>query len=159
MRLARGYQVAVDLPGQLIGRVSAEVEEWIVQGSAVYRLSKTKKTTFDAGVGMRFVEMDTDINTPIGNAEDTEDWGDPILVARVRQQFAEKCYGVLMGDIGGFDVASKLTWQVTAAAGYSFSDTVSMLVGYRYLDYDYEEDGFTFDVATSGLALGLQFDL
>lgn len=142
-----------------IGNVDAEVEEWILQGAAVYCVSKTEKTVVDAGVGARFMNLDTDINTPIEDVEDTEAWGDPLLVARVRQQFATKCYGVLMGDIGGFGVASDLTWQLTAAAGYSFTDTISMLLGYRYLDYDYENDGFSFDVATSGLALGVQFDL
>ena len=66
---------------------------------------------------------------------------------------------MLYGDIGGFGVSSDLTWQLTAAAGYACTERCSMLLGYRYLDYDYESDDFSFDAVESGLVLGVQFAL
>ncbi len=140
------------------GPASAEVEEWILQGAAVYRVFKSDKTLVDAGAGGRFVDMDTDVSVAGVKGSATESWADPIVVMRVRQQFAKNCFGVLGGDIGGFGVASDLTWQLIAAAGYSFNESVSLLVGYRYLDYDYD-DGLVYDAASSGVALGLQFSL
>jgi hypothetical protein len=142
-----------------VGPVSAEVEEWILQGAAVHRVVKNEKTMVDAGVGGRFMNLDTDVSAAGVDASATENWADPLLVIRVRQQFATHCFGMLVGDIGGFGVASDLTWQLTAAAGYSFTDNISMLIGYRHLDYDYEDNGVIYDAAASGFALGLQFDL
>ncbi len=142
-----------------VGNVGVEVEEWIIQGALTYRIVKSEKTTLDIGAGARSMELNTDISTGLGTATTTQSWVDPLLYARVRQQFGERCFGVVAGDIGGFGVSSDLTWQLTAAAGYSFTKSVSMLIGYRYLDYDYDKDGFVFKVASSGIALGLQFDL
>jgi hypothetical protein len=142
-----------------IGKVDVESEQWILQGAAVYRVVKNEKTTVDFGAGARSMDMDMDISTDLRDASGTKNWVDPILVARVRQQFAEKWFGTLSGDIGGFGVSSELTWQLVAAAGYSVTENVSVLLGYRHLDYDYDKDGFIYDAASRGLALGLQFDL
>ena len=144
-----------------LGEFGAEFEQWMVQGAVVYRMADTGKTTLDLGAGGRYLSMDVTLNTPANTAdhEASEGWIDPILVARLRQQFTENFYGVLAGDIGGFGVAPDLTWQVTAAAGYSLTDSISMLAGYRYLDYDYEEDAFQLDMAEHGIVIGLQFAL
>lgn len=52
---------------------------------------------------------------------------------------------------GGAD----LDWDVAAAIGYRFSDTVSAVAGYRALAVDYSDDGFVFDVVQQGPILGL----
>lgn len=144
-----------------IGTFRVELEQWMINGAVIYRVSQDGNVTFDAGLGGRYMDIDTDVNVPSDRPDinSSEGWLDPLLVARLRMQFAENCFGVILGDIGGFGVESDLTWQLTAAAGYAFSDTVSMLFGYRYLDYDYDQDGLVYDVATSGLVLGLTFDL
>jgi len=144
-----------------LGEFEVEFEQWIVQGAVTYRVVNAEGTLVDLGLGGRYMSMDTDLNTP-SEAPDRnacEGWIDPVVVARLRQQFAKNCFGLLYGDIGGFGAASDLTWQLMAAAGYAFNDTVSMLLGYRYLDYDYEDGEFSFDAAESGLVLGLQFKL
>jgi predicted porin len=144
-----------------LGKFVVEFEQWMLQGSAVYRAVNAEKTAMDLGLGGRYMSLDTTIETPSSAADLNESKGlmDPVVVARVRQQFTEKLYGVMYGDLGGFGVASDLTWQLMAAAGYSFTKDVSLLVGYRYLDYDYEKDAFSFDAAESGLAIGVQIGL
>lgn len=144
-----------------IGTFRAEFEQRIIQGAAIYRVQQDDNITLDVGAGVRYIDTDVDVNVPSDRADlnASEGWVDPILVARLRMQFAENCFGVLVGDIGGFGVESDLTWQLTAAAGYAITESVSMLLGYRYLDYDYDNDGFKYDVATSGLTLGVSFDL
>jgi hypothetical protein len=144
-----------------LGKFEVEFEQWIVQGAVTYLVLDAGKTRVDAGLGGRYVSLDTDIGTPL-RADDrnaSDGWADPLIVARLRQQVAEKWFGVLYGDIGGFGVSSDLTWQLTAAVGYAFNETVSLLLGYRYLDYDYEKDEFIFNAAESGLGVGLQFNL
>lgn len=144
-----------------LGTFRTELEQWILQGAAIYRVHRDETITLDVGAGGRLIDFDVDVNVPSDRADldASENWLDPMLVARVQLHFAENCFGVLVGDIGGFGVESDLTWQLTAAAGYSVNETVSVLFGYRYLDYDYDQDGFAYDVASSGLALGVSFDL
>jgi hypothetical protein len=52
---------------------------------------------------------------------------------------------------GGAD----LDWDVAAAIGYRFSDTISAVAGYRALGVDYSNDGFVFDAVQQGPVLGL----
>jgi len=56
-------------------------------------------------------------------------------------------------------VESDLTWQVVASAGYSITENVDLLLGYRHLDIDYEDGDFSYDVATSGLGVGVSVAL
>lgn len=142
-----------------IGEFEVDLKQCLAQGAVAYSVVKYKKTILDLGLGGRYMALDTTLNTPRHTAdrEASESWADPILVARLRQMFTEKFFGVLYGDIGGFGVSADLTWQAMAAAGYEFTDWCSGLFGYRYLDYDYEDGAFRFDAAESGLALGVQF--
>lgn len=143
-----------------LGKLDVTVEEWIVQGAALYAVAKSDSTILDAGLGVRYMSVDTKLKMPAGDNDFSEGWTDPLFVLRLRQQFSENVFGGLYGDIGGFGVASKLTSQVNATLGYAFNETVSLLGGYRYLDYDYTgDDGFKFDASESGFLLGLQFKL
>jgi hypothetical protein len=143
-----------------MGEFELEFEQWILQGAAAYRVASGAKTRWDIGAGGRYISMGTELSTPSAGPDRSasEGWFDPVVLMRLRQQFTAKLFGVLYGDIGGFGVSSDLTWQMAAAAGYSFNEAVSMLLGYRYLAYDYEADAFSFDAAESGLGLGVQFN-
>ena len=44
---------------------------------------------------------------------------------------------VMRGDVGGFSVGSKFTWNASAVLGYSISRVVSLGLGYRALYVDY----------------------
>jgi hypothetical protein len=53
--------------------------------------------------------------------------------------------------IGGFGVGCDFTWDVDARVKWHASKSVAFLVGYRYLDQDYEKDGgFKWDVVSQG---------
>ena len=41
-------------------------------------------------------------------------WFDPLVGARIRHQFAPAWNFVLSGDVGGFGVGSKFSWQALA---------------------------------------------
>ena len=64
---------------------------------------------------------------------------------------------MLRGDIGGFDVGSKLTWDVRASLGYRLSERTTFLFGYRHLDINYEDGIFELDAQFYGPYLGLSF--
>jgi opacity protein-like surface antigen len=142
------------------GEVSADLEQWLLQGSLLYNVYNIEDAAVDLGLGFRYFSVDMTVDVPSSRADanPSDGWTDPILVARVRQQFTEKLFGVLYGDLGGFGAASDLTWQLMAGAGYTLTEQVSALLAYRYLDYDYDQKGFVYSAAQSGLAVGLQFN-
>jgi hypothetical protein len=83
---------------------------------------------------------------------------DPIIGVRLRWDFASGWTVGGRGDIGGFGVSSSFTWQVVPTVGYRVSRTAAVLLAYRYLSIDYEDEswGFLYDVNTAGLALGVE---
>lgn len=72
-----------------------------------------------------------------------------------RTNAAGKLQGTLLADIGGFGVGSDLTWEFMPALSYRFSDAVSLALGYRWLDIDFDDSDFEFDAAQFGWLLGL----
>lgn len=87
-----------------------------------------------------------------------EQWIDPIVGVRGQYNFNERFFAAVYGDIGGFGVGSDLTWQVSGSLGYNFNKNVFTELGYRYLHTDYSNGGFKYDVATSGVFVGLGFN-
>jgi opacity protein-like surface antigen len=54
---------------------------------------------------------------------------------------------------------SELTWQALAGVDGTFSKHLSAKFGYRYLDFDYDQDDFVYDMAMAGgyAGLGIRF--
>lgn len=84
-----------------------------------------------------------------------KDWIDPILGVRTEWNIHDKWFLAGRSDIGGFGVGSDLTWSVQGTVGYRFTGNVSAELGYRYLDTDYKDGAFTYDMAEHGIFTGL----
>lgn len=138
---------------------SVETEQYIVQLDVGHALTER------LGVygGVRYTELDLDVEVvgggPLGETlkrTGNESWADPVVGLRYEAPLGNRWTLVAKGDIGGFGVASDFTWQVNAFAAYSFNENAMLLLGYRYLDVDYDDgngaDRFVWDVATSGPA-------
>lgn len=143
-----------------IGTVEADYEQWLLQGTAFYQIYAEKQTLVDAGAGLRLFSSDTTINVPTGRADlnPSDTWTDLVLAARVQQTFMDGFYGTAYADLGGFGLASDLTWQIMIGAGYELTEQVAVVAFYRYLDYDYSADGFEYDAADDGFGIGLEFN-
>jgi hypothetical protein len=91
------------------------------------------------------------------------DWTDPFVGARLRFAVAPGQELFVRGDIGGFGLASKFSWQ--AIAGYNFDFAVwngitfSGLLGYKALYVDYAQGlgrrRYEFDMLTHGPVVGV----
>jgi hypothetical protein len=91
------------------------------------------------------------------------DWTDPFVGARLRLAVAPGHQIFVRGDVGGFGVGSRSSWQ--AVAGYTFDFAVrdgvtfSGLIGYKALYVDYEQgEGrrrYEFDMLQHGPVVGL----
>jgi hypothetical protein len=97
------------------------------------------------------------------SAEKSVSWFDPLVGARLRHQFAPTWNFVLSGDVGGFDVGSKFSWQVLALLEHEFcrSRTVtwSAMLGYKALSVDYSRGSgltlYEFDMTMHGPIFGV----
>ena len=95
-------------------------------------------------------------NLPVSASAD-KDWVDPIIGVRAQWNINDKWFLAGKSDIGGFGVGSDFAWTVQATVGYHFTRNVSAEFGYRYMDTDYSDGAFTYDVAQAGFYTGLNF--
>jgi hypothetical protein len=148
-------------------------------GSVKDEISFARYTAIDVLAGARYWRQDMAVGVALTGTLDLNglvvsggraiarqgsvDWLDPLVGLRVRHQLAPGQELMLRGDIGGFDIGSKFSWNVMGA--YSFDVGVhhgvlwSGLLGYRALSVDYEKGaGFSryeYDVLQHGPIMGL----
>ena len=97
------------------------------------------------------------------SADKSVGWVDPLVGLRLRHQFAPAWNFALSGDVGGFDVGSKFSWQALATLDYEFcrSKTVtwSAMLGYKALSVDYSQGSglthYEFDMTMHGPIFGV----
>lgn len=160
--------------GPVRGNAAMELEQAFVTARVQYRLVETGQHSFDLFGGIRwsFLDVDTDIHAAFSfdrpalqrfngsgsrRFDFSEDWVDPIVGFRSIIGLSDSWFFQVAGDVGGFGAASDLTWQAVGAIGYRFTPNVSVLLGYRALGVDYEDDGFKIDTVNHGPALALGF--
>jgi hypothetical protein len=93
------------------------------------------------------------------------DWTDPLVGARVRFMVAPGQTIFVRGDVGGFGVGSKFSWQAIGGYSFDFAEkngiTYSGIIGYRALYVDYVQgtgrNRYGFDVLTYGPVVGVGF--
>jgi opacity protein-like surface antigen len=143
--------------------VSASVT--VLQPSLWYRVLDDR-TTVDLGGGLRYTQ------TGSGPGREDLDGSRDRVSGRRRQlqrlRQLDRCWlwarsvihpisdrWSLMGyaDLGGG--GSSLTYQVLAGANWTLDDRLTAKAGYRYVYWDYEDDGVVWDISASGPYLGL----
>lgn len=142
--------------------VDVGMKQTLVEIAAAYQMPEQEQIELFAGA--RYSDVTTTITLegtgPIGIGRKTkigDDWIDPFIGIRGTWQLNDQWSLRARGDIGGFGVGSDFSWHAVLSANYQLNDTVSFKVGYRYLDVDYDDNGFVFDVASSGIAAGVGF--
>jgi len=148
-------------PNALVTGGTASVKQLAFEFAGLWRIAPW----FEAGVGGRVIDMklDVDLSTVSGDrsGDRRRTWADPIIIVRSQGKIQDRLLLQFRGDIGGFGIASDLTWQIQANVGYQFSKLVNASIGYRVLDVKYEEgsgdEHFLYDMATSGPVLRVGF--
>jgi hypothetical protein len=137
-----------------------DVTQTLIEAGALLRRG-TPDRGVDTIIGVRYVELENEIGlTPPGaSASSSEHWLDPVVGVRYRAVLSDQWTGSIRGDIGGFGLGTDFSWQLIGAARYRLNPKSSLAIGYRYLNMDYDEDGFAFDGAMHGPVIGLAFDL
>lgn len=153
------------LPGPLQTHVDVDFKQFLGEATVFYRVSETPRSFIDLYAGARYNSIDLEITAtssgtllPINASRSgDESWIDPMVGIRTQWDLNDRWFLAAKGDIGGFGAASEFTWNLQGSVGYKFTESASLEVGYRYFDTDYSGGGFTYDIAQSGLLLGLNF--
>ena len=146
-----------------------ELKQMIWEVSGLYQVIPF----LEAGLGLRMnnISMAADISRNVVggsasefiNAENSEFWIDPVIIARLSETIHDTWQFQFRGDIGGFGIGSDLTWQVQAYVGYRFSKLFQTTIGYRVIGMDYDKgtgpDRFRYDMNTSGPLIKFGFHI
>ena len=135
--------------GRLAGEVELEQTTAIV--SATYRLSRT--TQLMAGALYNDISGGISLTGPREEPRGQtmgEDWVDPIVGVLFETPIGAGNWSFTgSAQVGGFGVGSDLVTILTGSFSYRFDNWSSIDIGYRYLDFDYEDgdgaDRFKFD--------------
>jgi hypothetical protein len=144
----------------LNGLAEVDFDQWMVEGTAGWRATDV----FEVFAGVRYNDVAAEIAGRGPRAmklSKSQGWYDPIVGSRLWLPLSGKLSCLARGDIGGFGVGSDLTWQLGAYLRYATSKSSSLLLGYRYLDIDYEDGAgasrFVYNVTIQGPALGFSW--
>ncbi len=128
-----------------------------------YSFLESESGTLDLVAGARYWSIDQELKfigfsaaVPDRSFSAGESWTDPVVGLRGRTNLSDRWQlgGHVIGSIGG---QSDSSLDVMANIGYAFSDLFTLGLGYRYLDVDFENDDFLFDVKFQGPVIGAAF--
>ncbi len=147
--------------GMSEGTVNANLDLTLLELVGGYRVSPV----FTLLAGARWVDMGAGLRYDGTLVDDGADvgkkWIDPLIGVHAFVPLSEKWWLGLRGDIGGFGVGTEFAWQAYADIGFRASHLVSIVLGYRALDLDYEDgsglDYINLDLLISGPQLGVVF--
>lgn len=169
MKLEGDAATTVTGPGGVVsvnGQLDVTNSLYIVQAAVGYRVLDDK-TRLDFLGALRWTKLDAKLavdaatDPPVfdtsNSASGDESWTDFVVGARVLHPVSENVTLVGYADIGAG--GSDLTYQLIGGVNWEFKKDFSAKFGYRYLSWDYEDDGTVWDVAASGpyLGLGIRF--
>jgi opacity protein-like surface antigen len=114
--------------------------------------------------GARYAGVDIEVDRFTGgggqlSADGQKDWIDPFVDLRARFDITDNLYTFARGDVGGFGVGSDFVWNANVGVGFEITDNFDIAAGYRWLDYDFEDGDFTFDVQIAGPWIALLLKL
>ncbi len=148
-------------PGPLFTTLTSQTKSWIITVAGFYRLYEEKGMFLDGLAGIRYWSVNSELSTSAGllpgnSISNTEDWVDPFIGIKGKTPFGESKF-FMSGAfyVGGFGVGSDLMWDASINCGYQWSEGFSTTIGYRYLDVDYDDDGYVYDIAQDGPTMGL----
>lgn len=138
-----------------IAYVSYDMKTLLIQVGMGYSLINNSDGILDVTAGIRYLDLDVDVNTDIfinRNLSASKDFTDFFVGVRGAKNINKKWYIPYEADIGTGD--SELSWQLFAGVGYRY-DWGDIKLGYRYLKYDMEDDSFVEDLTVDGAVLGV----
>ncbi|THB79662.1 MAG: hypothetical protein D6B25_00780 [Desulfobulbaceae bacterium] len=150
-------------PGPLFSRAEVQTEAWMSSLAGKYRLLEQYSSYLDLLAGVRYWSVENTVTLkpgalPGAKASQMKTWVDPIIGVNGLTPLGESRFyvgGSLV--IGGFGVSSDFMWDVFVRLGYQWTESLSTIIGYRYLDVDYSDGSYQYEIAQHGPILGLSY--
>ena len=135
--------------------VSLDMKALLLHAGAGYNLINTGDGILDLVGGIRYLDLEVDLTSnlpshPGGSA--SKDFTDFFVGVRGYKNINENWYIPYEADVGSGD--TDLSWQLFAGVGYRY-DWGDVKLGYRYLEFDMEDDAVVEDLSLSGAVLGV----
>ena len=137
---------------------------WVVTGIVGYDVVQTDKSRMAVIGGFRYLDLSADVDIivngplpptpPPAYLSGSQDYWDGIVGFKGAFMLSDHWYIPYYADIGAG--GSNLTWQLYAAVGYQFH-WGDIKLGYRYLEYDQDDDKLVQDLKFYGPLLGIGF--
>ncbi|MEZ9595998.1 hypothetical protein AB4298_15280 [Shewanella sp. 10N.261.52.F9] len=128
---------------------------------SAYRFSEQGNMQWYSFVGVRFVDVNNKLDVRIIDQQRTpsfgDDWIDPMFGLKNQWAINETFYLNSRAELAGFGVGSQLSWALNFTLNQSLSENWDLKYSFRYLDIDYDEDDFLFDMASSGFGVGVTY--
>ena len=146
------------------GIVDASVKESILETMVNYRIKKDWGR-IDVYGGIRWWDIRSElelIGIFTGETQRDEGWVDPVIGSRFFHHTEKGIIAGLSFDIGGFGIGSKFSFNIQPSLGYRFTDLFTLMLQFKYLDINFENDEtgrdfFAMNAATHGPLLGFVF--
>lgn len=145
--------IGVRDPDFLKAELDSRTAEITLMGG--YRVVNNGPMTLDLFAGGRMNWFKTNLQLEGPNRELAGDvkknWFDPLVGARVGAPLGGKWGMGVYGDIGGFGVGSKITWQLAPTVTYQINHKMTLGAGWRYWKVNYTTgNDFLYNVHQSG---------
>lgn len=124
------------------------------------------RENFELIFGARYTDLDVELNfeeSPTGGDrtrfDEGQDWVDPIVGIRYAGQLNRRgtWHSSFRVDVGGFGLGSDLVVNVRTILGVDLSHATTLWFGYHWLDTDYDDNGFLYDMLQQGPEIAVQF--
>ncbi len=148
------------------GNITLDVgfDNTIAELGAAYWIYGTERTNWELLGGARYTKQELDVAIDKGPDLVTveEDWWVGFFGGRFSAQFSPQWTFNGRADFGVGSGESNRIWNLFGTFDYRFNDWGSVFIGYKWMDYDYENDSkglknYAYDASQQGPLAGLKF--
>jgi len=145
-----------DISGPLnLADVEVEVATVLGTFTTGYRAPLGERHSVDLMAGLRFAGFELDVdNSLLGSSTTQEEVYDAIIMIRPRFSLGDNWTVMCSASVGTGD--SDLTWELFPELIYHPGD-LNFKLGYRNLNYEFEQGDAELDLSMPGLVLGVGF--
>jgi len=148
-------------PGDYFDTLTSSTKSWIVSTSGVYNIYDKNQSIVHILAGLRYWSIESKLSVTAGalpsdQITNNKSWVDPILGLKGWMPLGQSKFFISgLTTIGGFGLGSDLMWDVNVNLGYQFCEGFSAALGYRYLDVNYDDAGYVYDISQDGPTMAL----
>lgn len=139
-------------------------KDTIAELGAAYWVFGTDRTDWEVIGGARYTKQDMDVSIKNGPKllDVDESWWVGFFGGRFSAQLSKNWVFIGRADFGVGTGETNQIWNLNAMFDYRFKDWGSVFVGYKWMDYDYENSDkgpshYAYDATQQGPLVGLNF--